>query len=130
MEEARNKFHERKRQYQEEQEKDMLQNLDLKLELVEKAEQHTNSENWKETTEIYKQLMEQWKATGHTMHDKNEELWKRFSDAKNNFFDRKKAHGERIHTEQESNYTAKLALVEKAEALKDSTEWNNTVQAY
>ena len=130
MEEARNKFHERKRKHQEDHEKDMLQNLDLKMELVEKAEQHTNSETWKETTEIYKQLMEQWKATGHTMHDKNEELWKRFSDAKNNFFDRKKAHGDRIHTEQEANYIAKLALVEKAETLKDSTEWNNTVQAF
>lgn len=130
IEEAKNKFHERKRKHQEEHEKDMLQNLDLKLELVDKAEQLAASEEWKKTTEAYKELLEEWKKVGHTMHEKNEELWARFNAAKNNFFDRKRAHGDRIGHEQEANYTLKLALVERAEALKDSTEWNKTVQAY
>ena len=130
IEEAKNKFHERKRKHQEEHEKDMLQNLDLKLELVDKAEQLAASEEWKKTTEAYKELLEEWKKVGHTMHEKNEELWGRFNAAKNNFFDRKRAHGDRIGHEQEANYTLKLALVERAEALKDSTEWNKTVQAY
>lgn len=130
IEEAKNKFHERKRKHQEEQEKDMLQNLDLKLELVEKAEALAASEEWKSTTESFKNLMEEWKKVGHTMHDKNEELWNRFNAAKNNFFDRKRAHGDRIVQEQEANYALKLALVEKAEELKDSKEWNKTVQAY
>ena len=130
IEAAKDKFHERKRKHQEEHEKDMLQNLDLKLELVDKAEQLAASEEWKKTTEAYKTLLEEWKKVGHTMHDKNEELWNRFNAAKNNFFDRKRAHGERIGQEQEANYTLKLALVEKAEELKDSTEWNKTVQAY
>lgn len=130
LEAARNAFFERKRQHQEDQEKEMLQNLDLKLELVEKAEQLAASDAWKEATEVFKQITEQWKNTGRTMPEKNEELWNRFIQAKNVFYDRKKVHFESIQTEQEGNYVKKLALVEKAEELKDSTEWNATSKAY
>ena len=130
MEAAKNSFFEKKRQFQDDQEKEMLANLDLKLELVEKAEAQANSERWKETSEFFRDLMEQWKSIGRTMHDKNEELWNRFLLAKNTFFDRKKAHFELIHAEQEANYALKLALVERAEALKESTEWSKTAQAF
>jgi hypothetical protein len=130
LEEARTKFFDRKRGHQEDQEKEMLQNLDLKMELVEKAESLAASENWKEATETFKQLMEQWKATGRTVHDKNEALWNRFIQAKNVFFERKRAHFEVIQAEQEANYILKLALAERAEALKDSTDWNKTAHAY
>jgi hypothetical protein len=130
LEEARTKFFDRKRTHQEEQEKEMLQNLDLKMEIVEKAENLAASENWKEATETFKQLMEQWKATGRTVHDKNEELWNRFILSKNTFFERKRAHFEVIQAEQEANYTVKLALAERAEAMKDSTDWNKTAHAY
>ncbi len=130
IETARNNFFERKRQYQEDQGKDMLQNLDLKMELVEKAEAAAASENWKDTTEVFRQLMEDWKKIGRTIHDKNEALWNRFIMAKNNFFERKRAHFELIQAEQEGNYSIKLALVERAEAMKDSTEWGKTAQAY
>lgn len=130
LEVARNAFFERKRQHQEDQEKEMLQNLDIKLELVGKAEQLAASDAWKEATEVFKQITEQWKNTGRTMPEKNEELWNRFIQAKNVFYDRKKIHFESIQTEQEGNYVKKLALVERAEALKDSTEWNATSKAY
>lgn len=130
LEAAKDKFFERKRGHQEDVNKDMLQNLDLKMEVVEKAEQLAASDDWKTATDGFKELMEKWKAIGRTMHDKNEELWKRFTEANNVFFERKKAHSDIIQKEQEDNYTAKLALVEKAEALKDSTDWNETTQQY
>ncbi|MEZ5017690.1 MAG: DUF349 domain-containing protein [Flavipsychrobacter sp.] len=130
LEAARTKFFERKRAHTEDIEKELLQNLDLKLELVEKAEKLAASDDWKRTTEAFKQLMEEWKAVGRTMHDKNEQLWNRYITAKNAFFDKKKAHYNTIKAEQEKNYTVKLALVEKAEELKDSQEWNKTSDAY
>lgn len=129
IEASRTRFFERKRHNHEENEKDILQNLDLKMELAEKAEALANSEKWKETTEAFKQLMEDWKGIGHTIPEKNEELWKRFINAKNAFFDRKKAHTDIIHHELEANLQAKTLLVEKAEALKDSTDWAGTTQA-
>lgn len=129
LEAARTKFFDRKRQNQEDVSKEMLQNLDLKLELVEKAEKIAASEDWKETTEIFRQLIEDWKKIGRTLPEKNEELWHRFITAKNAFYDRKKAHFDTIQAEQEQNYLLKQAIVEKTEALKESTEWNKTTQA-
>jgi hypothetical protein len=130
LEAARAKFFDRKRQNQEDINKDMLQNLDLKMELVERAENLAASENWKETTEVFKLLIEDWKKIGRTIPEKNEELWNRFITAKNSFYDRKKAHFDTIQSEQEANYATKLALVERAEAMKDSREWNATSDAY
>jgi len=130
MEAARSKFYERKRQHQDDQGREMLQNLDLKMELVEKAEQLALSESWKDTTEIFKQLMDLWKTIGRTMPEKNEELWNRFIIAKNTFYDRKKVHFESIQNEQEANLIKKEAIIEKAETLKESTNWNDTTQVY
>jgi len=130
IEAAKDKFFERRRKYQEDHGKELLANLDLKLELVGKAEALAASEAWREATEGFRNLMDEWKKIGATMHDKNEELWQRFIAAKNVFFDRKKVHSEGIHKEQENNATLKQSLVERAEALSDSTEWNATSDAY
>lgn len=130
FETAKNKFYERKRQHHEDSEKEMLQNLDLKMEIVERASQLAGSEDWKQTTEDFRQLMDQWKSIGHTWNDKNEELWNRFILAKNTFFERKNAHFEIIKAEQEHNYTLKLALLEKAESWKDSKDWTKTTNDY
>src|SRR5690606_18306990 len=131
IEEARNHFYERKRAFQESVEKEMMQNLDLKLELCEKAEALSQSENWKETAEVYKQLMEQWKNIGRVATaEKNDELWNRFVSAKNIFFDRKAVHQGQIMEEQEANYIAKLKLVELAESIKESTKWKETADQY
>lgn len=130
LEKIKEHFFEEKRQHHDEISKEMLLNLDLKMELVEKAEALANSESWKETSEIFKQLMEDWKNTGRTIPEKNEALWQRFVAAKNNFYDRKRAHSDQIRVEQEANYQVKMVLVEKAEAMKDSTDWGVTAQAY
>ena len=130
LEAAKNAFFDRKRQHQEDQEKELMQNLDLKMELVDKAENLAASEKWKDTTEQFRQLMDEWKATGRTVADKNEALWQRFIAARNNFFDRKKVHFEQIQTEQEANYLKKVALAEQAEGMSGSTDWNKTSNAF
>lgn len=130
LEQIRDKFFEQKRLFLEEQEKEMLRNLDLKIEIVEKAEQLATSENWKEATEQFKVLLDEWKSIGRTPHERNEELWNRYIQAKNTFYDRKKAHFEKIQAEQEANYALKLVLVERAEAMKTSTDWQATTRAF
>lgn len=130
IETARTKFNDNKQKHFEDQEKDLLGNLDLKLDLVEQAESLVNSEEWKKTTETYHRLTTEWKTIGHTLSKKNEELWQRFMAAKTAFFDRKREHSDRISHEQEHNAVAKAALVEKAEALKDSRDWNKTAIAF
>jgi hypothetical protein len=130
IEAARKTFLERKRRHQEEEEKDLLVNLDLKLDLVEQAESMAHSTEWKKTTEDYKRLTEEWKTIGHTLNKKNEELWQRFLAAKNIFFENKRQHYQQVQQEQDANYVLKTAIVEKAEALKDSEEWNVATRTY
>ncbi len=130
IEAARTKFQERKRVHHDEEEKDMLHNMDLKIDLVEQAEAIAASEDWKATTEAFHRLTDEWKTIGHTHHKKNEELWQRFLAAKSAFFEKKREHSSRIQHEQEHNYEVKLALTEKAEAMQNNTDWNVTAQAY
>ena len=129
IEAARASFNEHKRKHHDEQEKDLLANMDLKIDLVEQAEAIAGSTEWKKTTETFHRLTEEWKTIGHTHNKKNEELWQRFLAAKSVFFDKKREHSEQVKTEQEQNYAVKLVLVEKAEAMKDNTNWNATAQA-
>lgn len=130
IERARDVFFERKRLRHDAEQSELSSNLDLKTELVEKAERFAASDNWKESTEGFKTLMDEWKALGRTFNDKNESLWQRFITAKNVFYDRKKQHFESIQSEQEVNLDAKLKLVEEAEALATSTEWGKASGAY
>lgn len=130
LEAIKSKFFAEKRMRQEDLEKDMLQHLDLKMELVEKAKSLATSENWKETSEQFKQLLEDWKQIGKTIPEKNEQLWQQFIASKNHFYERKKIHTEQIRVEQEANFDKKKAIVDKAELIKNSTDWSITTQAF
>lgn len=130
FESARDSFYTNRRELQESERAEMQSNLDLKNELVEKIEKLADSENWKEATQQCNDLLEEWKKTGRTFHDKNEALWQRFIAARHKFFERKKQHFEDIQAEQESNLSLKLALVERAEKLSESTDWNKTSDEY
>ncbi len=130
IEAARKAFLDRKRLHQQDEEKDLFLTLDLKIELAEQAEALANSSEWKAATEAFVQIIEKWKTIGRTLPKKNEELWQRIMTARSTFFDRKKEHYNMVQGEQEANYALKLAIVERAEALRESTEWNNTALAF
>lgn len=127
---AKDGFYKRRQVAFDAQEQEMQANLDKKIALCERAEALQQSSDWKVATEAYQQMNEEWKAIGFVPRHRKEELWLRFSTAKDVFFDRKKANFENIKTEQADNYTKKMALVEKAEALKDSSDWKKTTDAY
>ncbi|MFT4062231.1 MAG: DUF349 domain-containing protein [Edaphocola sp.] len=130
IENARNYFFERKRKHQEDTSREMMQNLDLKMELCETAEKHAHSTDWRAVSDIMKELMDKWKTIGRVVTaEKNEEIWNRFTAARNTFFERKKVHFEQIQTEQENNLAEKEALVQQAEALAESTDWKETTTA-
>ena len=130
IEAARKAFQDRKRAHQDDTERDLMLALDLKIELAEQAEAMAMSENWKASTEAFLQIVEKWKTIGRTLPKKNEELWQRIMTAKNTFFDRKKEHYNKVQAEHETNYALKLALVERAEAMRESKDWNQTAKAY
>lgn len=111
-------------------EQDLLDNLDKKLELCEKAEALSNSTEWKKTTEAYQELNEAWKQIGIVPKHRKDELWFRFSTAKDIFFNKKREHFDEIKVEQGDNLAKKMALVERANELKESKDWKKTSDAY
>ena len=130
FEKAKDDFFKNKQASFENFELDLLDNLSRKIELCEKAEALQESTDWKKTTEAYMALNEEWKKIGMVPKHRIEELWFRFCTAKDFFFARKKEHIGDIVVEQEENLTRKLALIEKAEALKNNKQWKETTDEF
>ena len=64
------------------------ENLDKKLNLIKIAEEWKDSEDWKEATNKFKQIQEEWKTVGHVPRKYSEKLWKEFRETCNYYFDR------------------------------------------
>ena len=111
-------------------EQDLLDNLSRKIDLCEKAEALQNSSNWKKTTDLYQEMNEEWKKIGIVPKHRVEELWFRFSTAKDIFFNNKREHYGEVKSDQEQNLVKKIELIAKADALKESTDWKKTTDAY
>jgi Domain of Unknown Function (DUF349) len=126
FEQLKDDFFTKKQSHYEDQEKILLDNLAHKLEICEKAEALATSVEWKKTTEDYNKLNEEWKSIGAIPRHRNDELWLRFNNAKDIFFGKKKEHYEHVKGDQDKNLVLKMALIERAEALKDSRDWKKT----
>lgn len=68
--------------------KDQQDNLNRKLELVEKAKSLQDSEDFNATTPVMKQIQEEWKSIGHVPRKFSDAVWKDFKAACNHYFDR------------------------------------------
>lgn len=109
-------------------------NLEAKEELVKQI-QHINQEDlrthkaWTGKTEAVLQAQQDWRKIGFGPREQNNAIWKEFRSACNEFFKKKKEH----YAEQKEAYKeareAKEALVVKADALKESTDWKETTNA-
>jgi hypothetical protein len=64
------------------------ENLNKKLALVEKAESLKDSEDFRTTTPIMKQIQDDWKKIGHVPRKYSDKIWKDFKDACNHYFDK------------------------------------------
>jgi hypothetical protein len=128
--EARDHFFKRKKEHVKEIKSEQEANLLEKEALVTKAEALRDSKDWKKTTALFNELMDEWKKTGRVAQEKSDAIWQRFLDAKNHFFSRKDAHFSSIRTEQENNYTRKLAIVERAEELINTSDFDGATQEY
>lgn len=107
------------------------ENLQLKTVLCEKAESvlarecQTASEYDESTKEIIA-LQAEWKTIGFAPQKMNVKIFDRFRAACDAFFQKKTQHFREAKERYAESLKKKQALVEKAVALKDSTEWRKT----
>lgn len=127
---AKDIFFNRKREHIDEIKVEQGGNLEKKLEIVAKAESIKESKDWKKTSEEFIQLMEDWKKIGRVSQDKSDEVWNQFLEAKNHFFQNKDAYYSKIKVQLEDNYARKMSIVNHAEELQHSMDFENATKEF
>ena len=108
-------------------------NLDQKTVICEIAESmdydslKTFDDSDKQPQEIVA-LQAKWKTIGYAPQKMNVKIFERFRAACDEFFKRKAVFFKQIKENMAENLEKKKALCEKAEALKDSTDWKQTAE--
>ena len=107
------------------------ENLQRKTELCEKveaiaAEEKKGSADWEKQTKQIIELQQEWKTIGFAPQKMNVKIFERFRAACDDFFSRKGEFFKDLKSKFAENAEKKRALVEQAQALKDSTEWKKT----
>jgi hypothetical protein len=107
------------------------ENLTRKTELCEKVEAIAKEENngsadWERHTKEIIDIQTEWKTIGFAPQKMNVKIFERFRAACDDFFGRKAEYFKGLRQKFAENAEKKKALVEKAQALQDSTEWRST----
>jgi len=84
---------------------------------------------WDEATKQIIALQEEWKKLGFASRKVNTALYNRFRKSCDEFFAQKATFFKSMKEELAANLAKKTELCEKAEALKDSTDWKETSDA-
>ncbi|MFC7406150.1 DUF349 domain-containing protein [Georgenia alba] len=119
---ARTAFDRHRRQFFSELDARQAEAKEIKERLIARAEEMSSSTDWGRTTAAYRQLMDEWKAAGRASRKEDDALWARFRAAQQVFFDARNAQNAEIDAEYGRNLEAKLALLERAEALLPVTD--------
>ncbi|HRE75446.1 MAG TPA: DUF349 domain-containing protein [Flavobacteriales bacterium] len=102
--------------------------LEQKKALIEKAkqvvaEERENQKDWDKATETIIALQTEWKTIGFAAREENEKVWQEFREVCDGFFNEKKGFYGELKGVFDENKKKKQELIEKAEAIKDSTNW-------
>ena len=89
-----------------------------------------NSTEWKAAGDRIREILEEWRGIRGIDRATDDELWKRYSRARDSFNRRRGSHFAELDRNRAQARKVKEELVERAEALKDSTDWGHTARAY
>ena len=90
---------------------------EAKEKLIARAEALSESGEWGKTAGEFRQLMEEWKASGRAPREVEDQLWERFRAAQEKFFSRRNATFNQRDAEFDANAAAKEKLLAEAERI-------------
>lgn len=107
------------------------ENLARKTALCEKVEELGKAENkgaadWEKRSKEIIDIQNEWKTIGFAPQKMNVKIFERFRAACDDFFGRKAEYFKALKVTFSENIEKKKALVEKAQALADNTDWKAT----
>ena len=131
---ATKKIHEKRHQLQEQLEVLYVENAAKKREVISKiydlveGEVIDSHKVWQQKIKTLEKLRNDFFNLGKVPRADNENIWKEFKEATRKFNREKNAFYKKIKKDQQLNLEKKNALVEKAEAYKDSENWDEATE--
>ncbi len=92
--------------------KEQQTNLDRKNELVAKAKELQDNEDFEATTPIMKKIQDEWKKIGHVPRKFSDQVWNEFKTACNHYFDRLNKVRNANESEEIESFDKKKAYLE------------------
>lgn len=125
-----NKRHQQHFEELKEKEQNNLDQKTVICEIVEGMEYDTFTTfaDWEDKTNEILALQAKWKTIGYAPQKMNVKIFERFRAACDEFFRRKAAFFKSVKETMVANLEKKKAFCEKAEALKESTDWKETAE--
>ena len=114
---SRNKFDKRRRVHFSNLDSEQKKVASTKEVIVKEAESLANSREWLNTAKRYKELMDQWKASGRGKKSADTALWNRFKAAQDTFFKSKNADMDKRKNSMVENLAKREAMIIEFEAL-------------
>jgi len=85
---------------------------------------------WDAMSQLVIGMQNEWKTVGFTPRKQNQAIFERFRTACDRFFTAKAHYFRSLRETLADNLAQKTALCQRAEELKDSTDWRNTTNAF
>lgn len=123
---AQDTFHSLRFKFDKRYRDDIEKFLSNKKKLIDEAEALLDTTDLAQAARKVNKLHRRWKKAGNLPQKEENELWDRFKAATDAFNDKKSENIDLLHEQEDKNYRAKLTLIEKAEEIKDSEDWENT----
>ncbi len=119
----------------ESQKEEQVANLAAKQALCEQveeiAEKEINSSSeWNDLSRKIEVIQAEWRKIGFATRKENQKIYDRFRAACDKFFGRKRDYYNQFKDSMNSNLDKKMSIIEKAEALKSSTEWKKATDQF
>lgn len=108
-------------------------NLSAKRALIDKTKTLVQGEfksvaAWNDVSAKIIEIQNEWKTIGRAGQKENEEVWNEFRALCDEFFAGKKEFFNNLHEQQGEVKSKKVLLIERAEMLQNSTDWQKTSQ--
>lgn len=128
---ASEKVHDRKKEFLEGRRAKEQENLTQKNALLERVTTFENYNtdrinDWRDKTDEIQKLKAEWDAIGLVPKEQADQVNKRFWGVYKQFFNQKNAYFKALDDQKMANLKLKTELCERAEAVKDSKDWDAT----
>ena len=131
---ATKKIHDKRHEYFKEMRSKFQEIVEKKLEVIALLHAYDTSGNkthndWQKSIKEVEKLRQQYFKAGKLPYTKSEEVWQKFKQATKKFNTAKNTFYKQEKNEQQENLKKKMALIEIAESLKDSEDWQMATNA-